>query len=150
MTLRVLSFFALVFTAVALIPVGAHLFALPNKIGMAQQPYFIAQSVYYGWALLGLVLVPAVLIDAGLAMMLRCEGLAFKLAAAGSLCMAATLVIFFIWVYPANVATQNWTAVPADWQVLRWQWEWGHAIDAVLTFVAFCLIAWAALLPRRR
>ncbi len=101
MTLRVLSFFALVFTAVALIPVGAHLFALPNKIGMAQQPYFIAQSVYYGWALLGLVLVPAVLIDAGLAMMLRCEGLAFKLAAAGSLCMAATLVIFFIWVYPA-------------------------------------------------
>lgn len=40
------SFLALVFTALALVPYGAHLFALPNKIGMEQEDYFIAQSVY--------------------------------------------------------------------------------------------------------
>ncbi len=42
MALRVVQFLALVLTALALIPAGAHLFALPNKIGLAQEQYFIA------------------------------------------------------------------------------------------------------------
>jgi hypothetical protein len=35
---------ALVLTALALVPAGAHLFALPNKIGLAQEQYFIVQN----------------------------------------------------------------------------------------------------------
>ena len=46
-------------TALALVPAGAHLFELPNKIGLDQEPYFIVQGIYRGWALFGIVLFGA-------------------------------------------------------------------------------------------
>ena len=73
----------------------------------------------------------------------------FVLAVAGCLCMAATLAVFFAFTYPGNVATNNWTVVPADWEHLRAQWEYSHAANAMLAFVAFCLVALATLAPRR-
>ena len=63
--------------------------------------------------------------------------------------MAATLVIFFAWTYPANVATQNWTVSPPNWDELRRQWEYSHAVNAGLNFVAFCLVALASVTARR-
>lgn len=48
--MRVAQFFALVLTAPAMVPAGAHLFALPNKIGLNEASYFIAQGLYRGWA----------------------------------------------------------------------------------------------------
>jgi hypothetical protein len=42
-------------TAPALVPVGAHLFELPNKIGLSEEHYFLVQSIYRGWALFGIV-----------------------------------------------------------------------------------------------
>jgi hypothetical protein len=45
-------------TALALVPIGAHLAAL-TKMAMAQAAYFITQQVYAGWALFGIVLFGA-------------------------------------------------------------------------------------------
>jgi len=42
MALRVIQFLAIILTALALVPSGAHLAALPNKIGMTQAAYFVA------------------------------------------------------------------------------------------------------------
>jgi hypothetical protein len=147
MTRKLASFLALLFTALALVPYGAHLFALPNKIGMTQDHYFVAQAAYRGWALFALVLFPAMLINIALAFVLRGQP-GFGAAVAACLCMAATLAIFFLWTYPANVATQNWTVVPADWQALRLQWEYSHAVNGVLNFASFCLVALASLARR--
>ena len=84
MALRVVQFLALVFTALALVPGGAHLFAMPNKLGMAQADYFVAQSVYRGWALLGSVLFPALVLNGVLAVMTRGRGIAPWLAGAAA------------------------------------------------------------------
>ena len=149
MAIRTISLLALVFTALALVPYGAHLFSLPNKIGMTQEQYFIAQRAYDNWALVGLVLFPAMLFNLVLAYLLRGEGTAFALALAGCLCMAATIPIFFMWTYPGNAATQNWTVAPANWEELRRQWEYSHAANALLTFASLCLMALASLAPRR-
>jgi hypothetical protein len=59
MGLRVVQFLALVFTALALVPAGAHLFELPNKIGLAEDDYFVVQGIYRGWALFGIALFGA-------------------------------------------------------------------------------------------
>ena len=48
--LRLVQFLAIVLTALALVPSGAHLAALPNKMAMAQAAYFVAQQIYAGWA----------------------------------------------------------------------------------------------------
>src|SRR5437867_1280271 len=54
MALRLIQFLAIMLTALALVPSGTHLAALPNKMAMAQAAYFIAQQIYAGWALLGI------------------------------------------------------------------------------------------------
>ena len=36
-----------------------------------------------------------------------------------------------------NQATQNWTMLPDNWQVLRSQWEYAHAVRAILYVLAF-------------
>ena len=55
MALRLIQFLAIILTALALVPRGAHLAALPNKMAMAQAAYFVAQQIYAGWALFGIV-----------------------------------------------------------------------------------------------
>ena len=58
-----LKFIAMILTALALAPGCAHLFALPNKIAMPQDAYFIAQGIYRGWALLGVFLFGALAVE---------------------------------------------------------------------------------------
>jgi hypothetical protein len=149
MGLRVAQFLALVLTALALVPAGAHLFELPNKIRLAQDDYFVVQGIYRGWALFGIVLFGALGANLALAILARRQRGPFWLAFLGFLLVAATLVIFFTWTYPANQATSNWTVVPQNWQELRMQWEYAHATNAVLTFLALCAVTWSALLTRR-
>jgi hypothetical protein len=146
---EVVQFLALVLTALALVPSGAHLFALPNKIGLAQDQYFVVQNIYRGWALFGIVLFGALIANLALALMLRGRGTPFVLALVAFFSIALSLAIFFIWTYPANQATHNWTTVPANWEQLRWQWEYSHAANALITFVAFCSVTLSALATRK-
>jgi hypothetical protein len=57
-----------------LVPNGAHLFALPNKIGLAQDQYFVVQNIYRGWALIGIVLFGTLIANLVLAILLRGRG----------------------------------------------------------------------------
>jgi hypothetical protein len=146
--LKAVQFLALVLTALALVPGGAHFFELANKIGLGQEHYFVVQSIYRGWALFGIVLFGALAANFALVWMLRGEGVPFRFALTAVLCIAATLAIFFTWTYPANVATGNWTAVPANWQELRRRWEFSHAANFIITFVGFASLTLAVLTRR--
>jgi hypothetical protein len=148
MGLRIAQFLAIVLTALALVPAGAHLFELPTKIGLAQDAYFIVQSIYRGWALFGIVLFGALAANLALTLLVRHRRGAFWLAFLAFLLVAGTLVVFFTWTYPANQATANWTEVPENWQELREQWEYAHAANAVLTFVALCAATLSTLMAR--
>jgi len=145
MALKTVQFVALVLMALALVPSGAHFFGLPNKIGLAQDAYFTAQSIYRGWALFGIVSFGALFANAILAFMLRREGAPFWLAVTAAASVVVMLAVFFTWTYPGNVATENWTRIPADWQALRTRWEYSHALNAVVMFVGFCALVLAVL-----
>ena len=149
MPLKVVQFTAVVLTALALVPGGAHAFALLNKINLGAEQYFIVQNIYRGWAFFGLVLLGALLANLVLALMLlRRGGAAFVLASLAFCCIVLTLAVFFAWTYPANQATGNWTTIPDDWEQLRVQWEYSHAVSAVITFVALCSVTLSALTAR--
>lgn len=81
--------------------------------------------------------------------MLRGQTTAFWFAVAACIGIAANLAIFFIWTYPTNVATNNWTTVPENWQALRAQWEYSHAANALVMFGSFCLVTLSVLTTRR-
>lgn len=145
MAVKTLQFLAIVLTALSLVPGGAHLFELPNKIGLPQEAYFTVQAIYRGWALFGFVLVPALLVNLLLAFAVRHSVRSSALALMAAVLMAANLAIFFGWTYPANVATENWTTPVPGWEALRAQWEYSHAVNAMLTFGALCLVVLSTL-----
>ena len=148
MGLRSVQFLAVILTALALVPAGAHLFELPNKIGLEQESYCIVQNIYRGWALFGIVLFGALAANLALAVAVRRQPAPFWLALAAFVLIAATLAIFFTWTYPANQATSNWTVVPDNWRELRTRWEYAHAVNAVLTFLALCAVTLSLLQTR--
>lgn len=63
--------------------------------------------------------------------------MALILATFAAALIGLDLAIFFVWTQPANAATANWTTRPEDWLDLRRQWEYSHAINAGIMFVAF-------------
>jgi hypothetical protein len=146
--LRIVQCRAVVLTALALIPLGAHLASLPNKIDLAAEQYFIVQTSYRGWFLFAFAQIPSVIVTFALAAMVRADPWPFRLALVGALCMAMTLVIYFTWVNPANLATDQWTTIPANWEALRRHWEYGHAASAVLNIIALCAITAAVVASR--
>ena len=146
--MKLLQFVSMMLNALALLPGGAHLLELPNKIHLSESDYFITQSIYRGWALLGIVLIGAALANLTLAVLMRAQRASSVFALISGICLLATLAIFFTFTFPANQATNNWTQVPTEWQQLRWQWELSHAVNAVVTFVAFCSLTISLLLTR--
>jgi MFS family permease len=143
MAMKASQFLAVVLTALALLPGGAHLMALPTKIAMPEDPYFVAQQIYGGWAWAGVVIFLAIF--ANFAAAILTDGSRRRLFAAAGLLIAATLALFFVWTYPANQATGNWTSAPENWEQLRIQWEYSHAVNAALTFLALLCAVGASL-----
>lgn len=137
------QFMAVVLTALALLPGGAHLMSLPAKIDMPEEPYFVAQQVYRGWAWAGVVIFLAIF--ANFAAAFLTHGRRRWLFTVAGLLIGATLALFFVWTYPTNQATGNWTSVPENWEQLRIQWEYSHAINAALSFLALLCAVGAAL-----
>lgn len=145
MPIKAVQLLAIIFTALALVPGGAHLIELPNKIGMPRDDYMIVQQIYRGWALSGFVLAAALAFTLALTIMSRGQTLPFVFAAAGFALLLATLAAFFIWVFPVNRATHDWTVATEDFRQLRAQWEYTHAANAIATFAALVATVAASL-----
>jgi len=129
-------FIALMSTAMALGPSFAHLFELPNKIGLARDAYFTVQQIYAGWNRLAYLLVIELVSMLALAVLMWHHTRAFYAAAVAILALAAAQAVFWLFTYPANVATNNWTTIPADWDSWRRQWEFSHAVGAFCQLTA--------------
>jgi hypothetical protein len=147
--LNTVQFLSLAFVALCLGPALAHLLALPNKIELARDDYFTVQQIYRGWALLGIVIVGALVSTLALAWMTRRQPPAFYWVLTSLVCLVLAQALFWIFTYPANVATNNWTAVPENWQALRVRWEYSHAVGAILTLAALAALV-LALMARTR
>ena len=140
----IVSFVALLLTAIALIPAGAHVFEMSAKMKLGRDAYFVVQGLYRGWAFFGIAIVGS-LLACLVRVALPGSHRERLLSLFAALMIAISLVIFFSFVYPANQATKDWTAISANWKNLRYQWEWGHLAAAACTLGAFVTLAWAAV-----
>ena len=146
MIIRWALFASILLVALALMPAGAHLLALPNKIGMNAADYLVNQQAYRGWAYVGVIVVLALAVTAALAWLARKSRAAFEPALVAFACLVATQVVFWTLNFPANRVTRNWVTLPENWEALRLRWETGHALSALLTLVA--LVALLSVLVR--
>ena len=116
MALRLVQFLAIMLTALALVPSGAHLAALPNKMAMAQAAYFVAQQIYAGWALFGIVLFGVLVANLAHVIGLRTPGPIIRLCARliFAYCYQLRYLLRLDLPFPTNQATNNWTVVPEN------------------------------------
>jgi hypothetical protein len=135
--------------ALALAPALAHLLELPNKIGLSRADYATVQQLYRGWALLGVVVIGALVTTAVLAIMVRTQAKEFAYVVAAFVCIAGTQLVFWVWTFPVNQQTSNWTVLPENWMALRIQWEYSHAASAVLNLIALISLICSVLIRER-
>ena len=140
MALTTSRFLSLLFVALSLAPSMAHVLELPHKIGMSAADYLIVQQIYRGWALLGVVILVALVSTLVVALLERHERRRFALSGGAFLCLVGAQIVFWVYTYPVNVRTQNWTTLPDNWTSLRAQWEYSHTTGAALTLLAFVLL----------
>jgi hypothetical protein len=138
-------FIALLSTAIALGAALAHALELPNKIGLSGTEYFVVQKAYRGWNQLAYLLIVEVVSIITVVAMSRQQPYVFWPAVAAFGCLVAAQALFWIFTYPANVATENWTIMPDDWASLRRQWEYSHLAGAVAQTAAMACISLAVL-----
>ena len=140
---------AVISVAICLIPAGAHFFELVNKMSLSTAEYMTTQKIYAGWSFFGVAIITATVFTLTHTLMVRAKRTAFLLSLTALLCLGATQVIFWTFTYPMNVATNNWTITPQDFEAARRQWEYSHAVNAVLTFVALLTITLSAFTYNR-
>ena len=143
---RIVRFLSFLLVGLTLGAGLAHLFALPNKIGLPGDAYLMVQQIYSGWVLLDLIAVGALGTLGALALMVRRRPRTLALTLVAFLTMAAAQAVFWALSYPADQATQGWTVLPANWPVLRDQWEYSHAAGAGLELMAFVALVASVLL----
>jgi hypothetical protein len=148
-SVTLLSLAAVLAVAFCLIPAGAHFFELPNKMALPADQYMVVQRIYAGWAFFGIPIFAALILTAWHAVAVRNVRSALLWSVVAFMCIVAAQVIFWTFTYPMNVLTANWTVTPTDLESARRQWEYSHAVNAVLTLIAILSITWAALVYAR-
>ncbi|MBY0225166.1 MAG: DUF1772 domain-containing protein [Hyphomicrobium sp.] len=139
---------AILATSLALGPALAHAFEFPNKIALSRDEYFIVQQIYSGWNRIAFVLLVEIGAIAAIVAIHRHHTPVRNAAALALASVVAAQVVFWIWTFPANTATANWTQKPDNWAQLRTLWEFSHLAGAVLQLIAMTAIT-VALLRRR-
>jgi hypothetical protein len=139
-SMHVVWLLSVIFVALCLIPAGAHLFELPHKMSLSPPEYMTVQKIYAGWALFGIAIAAALLLTLGHTVMVRADRTASTLSLIALLCLVASQAIFWSFTYPMNVASSNWTVMPENFESARRQWEYSHAVNAIVTFAAFVAI----------
>jgi hypothetical protein len=145
--MNVIWFVALLSTALAMGAALAHALALPNKISLAADQYFIIQQIYAGWDMLAFLLL--IEFASLIALAGNTEAVARRFILASIVCLIAAQAMFWMFTYPANVATRNWTTIPADWASLRIRWEYSHLAGAAFQVSCMAFLICATLVKGR-
>jgi hypothetical protein len=141
-------FVALLATALALGGALAHALELPNKIQLSREDYFTVQRIYAGWNQLAYLLLVQFTGIVATMIVFRRDAPVFRAALAALAFLVLAQAVFWAFTFPTNVATENWTAQPQNWQDLRARWEYSHLAGAALQVLAMGALIVAALRSR--
>jgi hypothetical protein len=147
MALQAFRFLSVVLAGLLLGPTLGHLLEMPVKLGLPATDYVIVQRIYGAFGLFGAVVEPAAIVAAGALTFLVRGRRAFRPALVGALCLVAALLVWVAVVNPVNPswATASPSMVPPNFESLRLQWEWGHAVRTALVLAGFVSLVVAVL-----
>jgi hypothetical protein len=147
--MRAVQVLAVLFTVISLIPGGAHVLEFHRKITFSADNYLMVQSLYTGWAFIGMAIFSALALNGTAAIMLKGQGTPFQWELAATVLLVVSLAIFFIWTFPVNQTTANWTRLPPNWPALRRQWEYSHLANAAVVFASLVCVTVSMAVTKR-
>jgi hypothetical protein len=148
---RTWRFITIMLTAFSLSLSMAHLFELPQRMQFDQQLWVkvtVFANVYRLFGSVGALFeVGAILSAILLAFLVRRRGASFYWTLGGTVLLVLALVSWIVFVAPMNAEFAKWLTnpVPQNWTRYRNQWEYAHAINAVIKIIGFSLLLLSVL-----
>lgn len=121
-------------TALALLPTGAHLFEMAGTLRLTPADYMTVQSVRHGGVLFAVAALFATAAVGLHTFLVRRNASSFGWSIVALAGVGAAQIVFWGVGYPANAATENWSALPIDFDAARRQWEYAFAAAGVFSF----------------
>ena len=136
--LRVLAF---VLAGMALIRPMMDLAAVPSVITLTKDDYAAVQYANQAWAWLGFIRLASFFSIVGLLFFEREHNRVFWPIRGAFIAQLLMIVLYVAFTLPININTFNWTYFPdSDWPWFRIEWEYAHALSAIIGGISFVLL----------
>ncbi len=150
MALRICRFIGIYLSALTLSLTFCHLLEMPRKMQFGESLYWAVQrTLYMNFGLVGAFAeLGAVAFLVAVSVLVRRRRSIFYLTLLATICIAASLALWFAFVSPANTQIAQWSTLPlpANWTQVRDHWEYGHAAAAVLDLIGFAALVLSVIL----
>jgi len=156
--IRAWRFITLMLTSFSLSLSMTHLLELPQRMQFDQQLWVrvtVFENVYKLFGSVGAVFeVTAILTAIVLAFLVRKHGSTFYWTLGGAIFLVLAFVSWIMFVLPMNAEFAQWgtNPIPADWTRYRDQWEYAHAVNALIKIIGLSLLVISVLVetPKKR
>jgi uncharacterized membrane protein len=135
-----------------------HLLELPQRMQFDRQLWVrvtVLENVYKLFGSVGAAFeITAILTAIVLVFLVRRRGSTFYWTLGGAIFLVLAFVSWIMFVAPMNAEFAKWLTnpIPADWRQYRNQWEYAHAINALLKIIGLSLLVISVLVetPKKR
>lgn len=139
--INLLRLLAVVFSGVALIRPMMDLEALPSVISLTKDDYAAVQYANQSWAWLQLIHLASFLSIVGLFCFERDHNRVIWPIRGAFIAQLCIIVLYVAFTLPINITTFHWTFFPDNkWAWLRIEWEYAHALSAIIGAISFFLL----------
>lgn len=154
--IRTWRFITLMLAALSLSLSMTHLLELPQRMQFDQQLWVrvtVFENVYRLFGSVGAAFeITAILTAIVLVFVVRRCGSTFYWTLGGAILLVLAFVSWIMFVAPMNAEFAKWLTnpVPADWTRYRDQWEYAHAVNALIKIIGLSLLVISVLVETPR
>jgi hypothetical protein len=156
--IRAWRFITLMLASFSLSLSMTHLLELPQRMRFDQQLWVkvtVFENVYRLFGSVGAVFeITAIVTAIVLVFLVRKRGSTFYWTLGGAILLVLAFVSWIMFIAPMNAEFAKWLTnpIPADWTRYRDQWEYSHAINALIKIMGLSLLVISVLVetPTKR
>ena len=139
--INVLRLLAVVLTGLALIRPMMDLAAVPSVISLPKDDYAAVQYANKAWAWLDLIRLASFFSIVGLLIVEREHNRVIWPIRGAFIAQLCIIILYVAFTLPINITTFHWTFFPeSNWVWLRTEWEYAHALSAIIGGICFVLL----------
>lgn len=139
--INLLRLLAFVLAGAALIRPMMDLAALPSVITLPKDDYAAVQYANQSWAWFQFIQLASFISIVGLFFVEREHNRVIWPIRGAFIAQLLIIILYVFFTLPININTYNWTFFPdSNWAWLRTQWEYAHAVSAIIGGISFILV----------